>query len=83
MKSKKDAMTNLESITLIPYAGLCNRMRAISSAIYVSIHHNVPLKIIWNKSYNCAAHFTDLFYPIEEFYKLKYCSTVVYMVPRA
>ena len=64
MKNKKDAMTNLESITLIPYAGLCNRMRAISSAIYVSIHHNVPLKIIWNKSHNCAAHFTDLFYPI-------------------
>ena len=23
------------------------------------------------------------FYSIEEFYKLKYCSTVVYMVPRA
>ena len=24
-----------------------------------------------------------LFFTIEEFYKLKYCSTVVYMVPRA
>ena len=64
-EQKKYAMTNLGSITLIPYAGLCNRMRAISSAIYVSIHHNVPLKIIWNKSHNCAAHFTDLFYPID------------------
>ena len=24
-----------------------------------------------------------LIYTLEEFYKLKYCSTVVYMVPRA
>ena len=26
---------------------------------------------------------TTVFIPKEEFYKLKYCSTVVYMVPRA
>ena len=33
----------------------------------------------------CVTAIDKHFYPllIEEFYKLKYCSTVVYMVPRA
>ena len=39
------------------------------------------------KKFNKTFHTTDCYSPneliIEEFYKLKYCSTVVYMVPRA
>ena len=39
--------------------------------------HNITPVIEW------FTNFVFLFFIIEEFYKLKYCSTVVYMVPRA
>lgn len=51
-------------ITLIPDAGLCNRMRAIDSAIGLCMKISHPLKIYWieNSLLNCGFH--DLFEPI-------------------
>ena len=54
----------MESLTLIPKAGLCNRMRAISTAVYLARQWHAPLDIMWNKTKDCAAHFSDLFQPI-------------------
>ena len=42
------------------------------------------LKALSNKAmYDDSGSIKSWLYTIEEFYKLKYCSTVVYMVPRA
>ncbi len=50
-------------ITLIPHAGLCNRMRAIESSIALSKALNHKLVIYWvkNSGINCGFH--DLFDP--------------------
>jgi len=54
-------------LEVIPTGGLCNKMRAIDSAVNFSKTHDVPLKIYWKrdkKLINCK--FEDLFLPIEE-----------------
>ncbi len=43
---------------------------------------SVYIENCYRISYNSSKH-THAVFCIEEFYKLKYCSTVVYMVPRA
>ncbi len=60
----KEAWAGVGAITLIPYAGLCNRMHAIASAVRLSELHGVPLRIMWSKTQDCAALFTDLFRPV-------------------
>ena len=55
-------------ITLVPTAGLCNRMNAITSGIcYKEKHKDVKLQIYWEKTPDCCAYFTDLFEPIPDY----------------
>ena len=52
----------LEKLTLVPTAGLCNRLNAINSAIELKrLHPNIEVNIFWENTYDCKAFFTDLF----------------------
>jgi hypothetical protein len=53
-------------LELIPTGGLCNKMRAIDSAISFCATYDIPLKVYWKKDeklINCR--FRDLFEPIK------------------
>lgn len=52
------------SIRFVPLGGLCNRMRAIASGIYISKKLGCPISVHWNKNSECFADFTELFQPI-------------------
>lgn len=51
----------MDTLSIIPYAGLGNRMRVIASGIYIGKKLKLPTKIYWNKTNNCNAHFNELF----------------------
>ena len=54
-------------LELIPTGGLCNKMRAMDSAISFCETYNIPLKVYWirdEKIINCQ--FQDLFNPIPD-----------------
>lgn len=48
-------------ISLIPVGGLCNRLRAVMSAVNIAVKTGVPCKIYWNKDKSCNCRFSDLF----------------------
>ena len=49
-------------ITLVPYAGLCNRLNAILSGLaFKEKYPNTELTILWHKWFHCYCHFHDLF----------------------
>lgn len=52
-------------VFIIPRAGLCNRMRAIASGIYIAKHYNAQSTIYWNWEDGLKADFNDLFLPID------------------
>lgn len=53
-------------LTLIPQAGLCNRINAIISAFaFCNKYPDIPIKIYWEKSKDCYADFDDLFLPVD------------------
>ncbi len=51
-------------ILLLPHAGLCNRLRAISSAVFIAEKIDCPLTVYWRNDEECAGDFRDLFEPI-------------------
>lgn len=51
-------------ITLVPTAGLCNRMNAILCAIVSYEQYKIPTEIYWEKTNDCYAEFSDLFEPL-------------------
>lgn len=51
----------MEKIHLIPTAGLCNRMRAIASGLFISQRFQLPLVVFWNRYKGLNATFSDLF----------------------
>ncbi len=56
-------------ITLVPYAGLCNRLNAIASGLaYMQEHPETELTIKWHKWYNCNCRFNDLFKQLDSCY---------------
>ena len=56
-------------ITLVPYAGLCNRLNAIASGLaYVQEHPDTVLKIKWHKWFHCNCRFKDLFKQLDPIY---------------
>ena len=52
------------SIVLVPLGGLCNRLRAIQSAIALAQDMQAPLRIVWLRDSGLNARFTDLFEPL-------------------
>ena len=49
-------------ITLVPIAGLCNRINAITSGLlYQQYHPDCELEILWWKTHDCCVVFFDLF----------------------
>lgn len=54
-------MTNL---TLVPYAGLCNRMNAILCAIAIGKEIDLETTVYWMVDKDCYAEFGELFCPI-------------------
>lgn len=51
-------------LTLVPYAGLCNRMNAIMSALSYQKKTGIKPTIFWEKTSDCCAWFDELFEPI-------------------
>ena len=51
-------------IYLIPLSGLCNRLRAIASAIALARDSGAMLKIYWVKNHDLNCRFDDLFSPM-------------------
>lgn len=51
-------------ITFVPLGGLCNRMRAMASGVFISRRLGCNINFVWKKDNNCFAHFSDLFEPV-------------------
>jgi len=78
---------SVKYILLVPLGGLCNRLRAIMSAISLARDIQVPLKIIWLRDAGLNARFSDLFNPLPEIPETKVTITdstawYFYGVPR-
>lgn len=52
-------------VSIIPRAGLCNRMRAIASGVFIAKHYGAQSTIYWNWEEGLKADFKDLFLPID------------------
>jgi hypothetical protein len=57
---------NQKYVDIVPIAGLCNRMRTISSGVYIAKKLDRISNIYWEKNSDCFANFTDLFLPISD-----------------
>lgn len=55
----------MNNIHIIPFAGLCNRMRALASGVWLAQHYGYPTTIYWNNTNGLKADFSDLFEPIK------------------
>jgi len=53
-------------INFIPLSGLCNRMRALDSAVSLCRETGSPLRVYWVKAVNMDCSFSDLFKPIPD-----------------
>ncbi len=54
----------MKSLTLVPLGGLCNRIRAILSAISLAQDCGTPLHVVWLRDSGLGACFSDLFEPL-------------------
>lgn len=54
----------MKQIHIIPIGGLCNRMRAMASGIFLAQKFHLPATIYWNNASGLKADFQDLFQPI-------------------
>lgn len=61
MKSESRKM----KVTLVPFAGLGNRLNAISSAIALQCAIHCEVSVYWMSSADCRCQWEDLFLPIE------------------
>lgn len=55
----------MQSINIIPTAGLCNRLRVIFSYLALANKHNKTLNVFWQISEACNGHFLDAFCNID------------------
>lgn len=53
----------VKSLVLVPLGGLCNRLRAILSALSMARDCQVPLEIVWLRDEGLNARYDDLFLP--------------------
>lgn len=56
------------SLTVVPIGGLCNRLRALLSAKYLSEQTQLQIRVEWGSDAECKAWFDDLFMPIDTQY---------------
>jgi len=54
----------METIVLVPLGGLCNRLRAILSALAWARDSHTTLEIVWLRDAGLNARFSDLFEPL-------------------
>lgn len=55
-----------KTMIFVPFAGLCNRVNAIMSAIaLIENYPNVAVRCFWPKDKDCYAKFSDLFNPLD------------------
>ena len=57
-------------IVIEPTGGICNRMRALDSAIAFSAEKNLKLYVVWILNSDCNCRFSDLFIVPKEFNRL-------------
>ena len=62
----------MKSIILVPYGGLCNRLRVIASGVSVAKKINAKLTIIWHKIPECYIEYHKLFNDIPNVQILEY-----------
>lgn len=55
------------SICFVPLGGLCNRMRAMASGVYLAKKLNGSIFIYWKKNSECFADFSELFCSIDSY----------------
>ena len=55
----------MNHIHIIPFAGLCNRMRAMASGVTIAQNYGYPTSIYWNNTPGLKADFSQLFVPIK------------------
>ena len=56
----------MSEMTLVPLGGLCNRLRAMLSAMALARDCGVTLRVVWLRDKGLNARFSDLFEPIQE-----------------
>lgn len=54
-------MNGRQHIDLVPLGGLCNRMRAVASAVNLALKMDASLTIHWQSNAECRAYFDELF----------------------
>ncbi len=57
-------------LTIEPMGGLCNRFRAIDSAVALGHEIGLPVHVLWHINDRVGASFSDLFQTPEEIYRL-------------
>lgn len=70
----------------MPYAGLCNRINAISSCVKFASNNNLKLKIYWDNNADLSANFLELFSPLSldnvELVELKWFHVIYFRARR-
>jgi len=59
----KEPSVPVKSLVLVPLGGLCNRLRAMLSALSLARDCQVPLEIVWFRDEGLNARYDDLFLP--------------------
>ena len=59
----KHSSAPVRSLVLVPLGGLCNRLRAILSALSLARDCQAPLEIVWFRDEGLNARYDDLFLP--------------------
>jgi len=54
----------MKKLVLVPECGLCNRMRAMASGVYLSEKHNFRCDVYWEKVEECFVNFDEIFEPV-------------------
>lgn len=52
-------------LTIVPQGGLCNRLRVVLSALFLSQQMHAEVQVKWAENDECHARFADLFVPID------------------
>ncbi len=58
-------MKTAPHLTCVPIGGLCNRMRAMASAVWMAERLGGDVTVYWAVNRDCGAAFNELFQPVE------------------